>query len=172
MSELGVALDSLALGMWWSRRSAKVTLYILEDAEQFVFVCHPWERSKVPSVSALALSSASPFSEPGGGDVGGVVAFEVAWRNIMGIDYKNPLCSDGKVVFEAYSIQRRAFPSVRVGARASGRQGTLAGVCKGAKLLNWTFLETLYVLEAEENVCIFERGGFPWAAGEKGGARR
>lgn len=135
MSELGVALDSLALGMWWSSRSAKVTLYILEDAEQFVFVCHPWERSKVPSVSSLALSSASPFSEPGGGDVGGVVAFEVAWRNIKGIDYKNPLCSDGKVVFEAYSIQRRAFPSVRFGRGRAGGGIHLQRFAKRANFL-------------------------------------
>ena len=41
-----------------------------------------------------------------------VVAFEVHWDDIGGLDYCNPLCEDGRIVFEARHVLRFVFRTV------------------------------------------------------------
>ena len=41
-----------------------------------------------------------------------VVAFEVSWDRIVGVDYINMLCSDGRMVLEAHHVVKRIFLTV------------------------------------------------------------
>ena len=41
-----------------------------------------------------------------------VVAFEVDWDRIVGVDYINTLCTDGRVVLEAHCVVKRIFLTV------------------------------------------------------------
>lgn len=43
-----------------------------------------------------------------------VMAFEVEWTSITGLDYNNPLCQDGRLVIEAHKVIKREFNSVRI----------------------------------------------------------
>jgi len=53
------------------------------------------------------LTAHSPFQ-----GLGGVIAFEVDWKNVVGIDYSNPLCLAGRLVLESHHVVKRDFPSV------------------------------------------------------------
>ena len=53
------------------------------------------------------LTAHSPFQS-----TGGVLAFEVDWKNVVGIDYSNPLCLSGRLVLESHHVVKRDFPSV------------------------------------------------------------
>lgn len=41
-----------------------------------------------------------------------VVAFEIKWEDICGLNYHNPLCIDGRVVMEAAKLTKRQFLTV------------------------------------------------------------
>ena len=41
-----------------------------------------------------------------------VVAFEVDWDRIVGVDYVNTLCTDGRMVLEAHHVIKRIFLTV------------------------------------------------------------
>jgi len=41
-----------------------------------------------------------------------VVAFEVDWDRIVGVDYVNTLCTDGRMVLEANHVVKRIFLTV------------------------------------------------------------
>lgn len=43
-----------------------------------------------------------------------VVAFEVDWSSIVGLDYSYPLCQDGRLVLEAAQVSKREFASVKL----------------------------------------------------------
>lgn len=43
-----------------------------------------------------------------------VVAFEVEYDAVVGLDYSNPLCQDGRLVIEAGKVIKREFVSVRL----------------------------------------------------------
>ena len=58
------------------------------------------------------LTAHSPFQSNQSGP-GNVLAFEVGWRNIIGLDYSNPLCLPGRVVLEAKHVIKREFLNVR-----------------------------------------------------------
>jgi hypothetical protein len=53
-----------------------------------------------------------------------VLSFEVEWRNVVGLDYINPLCQDGRVVLEAHNVIKREFESVRGFFPSSPRPST------------------------------------------------
>ena len=57
-----------------------------------------------------------------------VVAFEVEWSAIVGVDYVNPLCQDGRLVLEARSVCKREFHTVRQRS-ATFRQHYSSAVC-------------------------------------------
>lgn len=59
------------------------------------------------------LNAATPFTSCRQGKVS-VIAFEVEWQQVVGLDYVNPLCQDGRVVLEAHNIIKREFKSVRI----------------------------------------------------------
>ena len=64
------------------------------------------------------LKTSSPFHHShrglAAGDVGAyVVAFEVEWDKIVGLDYNNQLCLDGRMVIEAHQVVKRVFRTVR-----------------------------------------------------------
>ena len=41
-----------------------------------------------------------------------VVAFEIKWEDICGLNYHNPLCNDGRLVMEAAKLTKRQFLTV------------------------------------------------------------
>ena len=41
-----------------------------------------------------------------------VVAFEVDWNHVVGMDYINTLCVDGRMVLEAHHVIKRIFLTV------------------------------------------------------------
>ena len=43
-----------------------------------------------------------------------VVAFEIKWDDVCGLNYHNPLCLDGRVVMEAAKLTKRQFLTVSV----------------------------------------------------------
>lgn len=45
-----------------------------------------------------------------------VVAFEIKWEDICGLNYHNPLCIDGRVVLEAAKLTKRQFLTVSLPA--------------------------------------------------------
>ena len=57
------------------------------------------------------LTTGSPFRSSQT-DAGCVLAFELEWKNIGGIDYSNPLCLPGRLVLESKSVLRREFCTV------------------------------------------------------------
>lgn len=59
------------------------------------------------------FAAASPFHHSRGKESGYVVAFEVEWASICGLDYSNPLCQDGRLVIEATHIVKREFQKAR-----------------------------------------------------------
>jgi hypothetical protein len=61
----------------------------------------------------MPFAASSPFHHSRGQEGGYVIAFEVEWANVCGIDYSNPLCQDGRVVVEAKHVVKREFPTVR-----------------------------------------------------------
>jgi hypothetical protein len=63
----------------------------------------------------IKLSSSSPFQSSHRSWQGSahVVALEVDWDSICGLDYLNQLCTDGRVVLEAHHIVKRVFRTVR-----------------------------------------------------------
>lgn len=56
------------------------------------------------------LTAHSPFQNTQGPS--NVLAFEIGWGNIVGLDYSNPLCLPGRVVLEAKHVIKREFLSV------------------------------------------------------------
>ena len=61
------------------------------------------------------LTSRSPFKSMLAGRQarpGSVLAFEVQWQYIVGMDYTNPLCLDGRLVLEAHQVVKREFSTV------------------------------------------------------------
>ena len=62
----------------------------------------------------MPFAGSSPFHHSRGHDSGFVLAFEVEWGSICGLDYSNPLCQDGRVVVEAKHVTKREFQTVCV----------------------------------------------------------
>lgn len=60
----------------------------------------------------MPFAGSSPFHHSRGRDSGFVLAFEVEWSSICGMDYSNPLCQDGRVVVEAKQVIKREFQTV------------------------------------------------------------
>lgn len=60
----------------------------------------------------MPFTGASPFHHTRGRESGYVIAFEVEWGHMSGLDYSNPLCQDGRVVVEATHVIKREFQSV------------------------------------------------------------
>ena len=60
----------------------------------------------------MPFAGSSPFHHSRGRDSGFVLAFEVEWSSICGMDYSNPLCQDGRVVVEAKQVTKREFQTV------------------------------------------------------------
>lgn len=42
-----------------------------------------------------------------------VVAIEIDWKDVCGLNYHNPLCMDGRLVIEAARLTKRQFTNVR-----------------------------------------------------------
>lgn len=61
----------------------------------------------------MPFAASSPFHHSRGHDNGYVIAFEIEWGNICGMDYSNPLCQDGRMVLEAMHVVKREFLTVR-----------------------------------------------------------
>ena len=40
-----------------------------------------------------------------------VLAYEVSYADVAGLDYRNPLCDDGRLAIEVRAVTKRAFPS-------------------------------------------------------------
>ena len=60
----------------------------------------------------MPFTGASPFHHSRGAENGYVIAFEVEWGHICGLDYSNPLCQDGRLVVEATHVIKREFQTV------------------------------------------------------------
>lgn len=57
------------------------------------------------------LTARSPFQSTHPGP-GSVLAFEVEWGDIIGIDYNNPLCLPGRVVLESKHVVKHEYLNV------------------------------------------------------------
>ena len=66
------------------------------------------------------FAAASPFHHSLGRESGYVLAFEVEWASICGLDYSNPLCQDGRLVIEATHIVKREFQKVLLQRHPAG----------------------------------------------------
>jgi hypothetical protein len=84
---------------------------------------HPEARALLPGAKGhrrrlrqmwrqMPFKVASPFQHSCGRESGYVIAFEVEWAHVCGLDYSNPLCQDGRVVVEATHVIKREFQSV------------------------------------------------------------
>lgn len=67
-------------------------------------------------------------------DGSGVVALEVEWVHIVGIDYKCPLHEDARLVLEVKRMTKRSFHTVGASSWRAGR-GTLLALAVGLLLL-------------------------------------
>lgn len=80
-----------------------------------------------------------------------VVAFEIKWEDICGLNYHNPLCIDGRVVMEAAKLTKRQFLTVSLSTpmllRLQNTPKTLASSCADER-------STKVLLEA----CVHSRG--------------
>lgn len=74
-------------------------------------------KKQIANAVKHVLDVHSPFGTVGAGSRELVVAFEVLWSDVQGIDYTNPLLVDGRIVLEAAQVTKREFSSVRVANR-------------------------------------------------------
>ncbi|CAL8460798.1 g329 [Coccomyxa elongata] len=123
IADYELPLTSLSIGGSTRRASKKrsLTLLLLNSTEKFVFLDHKfWHPSKDGHRKRLQrmwrqmpFAGSSPFHHSRGRDSGFVLAFEVEWSSICGMDYSNPLCQDGRVVVEAKQVIKREFQTVQ-----------------------------------------------------------
>ena len=78
-------------------------------------MCHVQSRSQRIKQVLSRMTASSPFKSSRAGQKACVVAFEVDWSNIVGLDYQNQLCMDGRIVIEAKHTVKREFHTVRKG---------------------------------------------------------
>ncbi|CAD7704505.1 unnamed protein product [Ostreobium quekettii] len=121
LRHLLVELTGLRIGAWKVRRSCGLYLLVAERVRKFVFVVEEADPSQSPARLKKKIARAvgrmldvrSPFEAGSGeGGAGRVVAFEVAWGDVQGMDYDNPLLVDGRIVLEAAMVARREFESM------------------------------------------------------------
>lgn len=70
-----------------------------------------------------------------------VVAFEIKWEDICGLNYHNPLCIDGRVVMEAAKLTKRQFLTVSTHT---------SGACHAAQTCPKPLAHTAQMKEAQK----------------------
>lgn len=104
-----VPLSTFTVGMWATRsRSDELWLLVQPHKRKLVLLCDRSSQSR--AFSALQqLGARSPFSSKHYGTQGCVFAFEIDLDDIIGMDYHNPLCDEGRVAFECMNLTKREF---------------------------------------------------------------
>jgi hypothetical protein len=119
-------LSALTIGMWKSRQHESLYLIVKPEAHVFVFVVHLPESianrqtREAPSPRGLhsprlnssllrQIGASSPFSYDRHVNTGTVFGFEVAFGNVKGVNYANPLVRQGKITLEAVEVKKREF---------------------------------------------------------------
>ncbi|KAK9820431.1 hypothetical protein WJX72_010299 [[Myrmecia] bisecta] len=120
-SDHELPLTYFSIGMWKKRdrTAGSIVLLVLNMTKKFVFLVE--SRMSVqagPSrrlqkvLRQISASSRSPFNSSNR-QSNYVVAFEVEWGEIVGLDYLNRLCEDGRVALEAQQTVKREFQTMR-----------------------------------------------------------
>eukprot|EP00798_Chlamydomonas_sp_ICE-L_P014123 gene14123-20079_t len=133
-------LTKLATGVWASGRSHQTYIVSMASRKMFVLLVVKQYRATPARGGSMCGGSrmeprqllsqvrqlldkrnplVAPFKELGqymegtnSESAGWVVALEVPWGGIVGIDYLNPLHADGRLVLEAKSVTKRVFDSL------------------------------------------------------------
>lgn len=101
--------------MWRSWQHEKLHIHVDVESERFLYVAYLHEAPDMLSKKGVLWKKvfgrdpASPFRDQGGRVAYRVIAFEVPWRDVTGMDYNNPLCFDGRLVFECAKLIKREF---------------------------------------------------------------
>eukprot|EP00959_Pyramimonas_sp_CCMP1952_P319825 6692372-Pyramimonas_sp.AAC.1 len=130
-------LTGFHLGMWSSRKHRALSTLVLDD-KLVVFVDRTVRlapsQSGGPSSESLKHSqfadvrekmlniinhlpkpATSPFRVPNerSAQQGSVLAYEIEWKKVVGFDFRNELCHDGRLALEVKHLQRVQFPCIR-----------------------------------------------------------
>lgn len=125
-------LSGLTIGMWKSRKHEHLWILVAPQKEMFVFLVKPWSHdcrvspecggreSRVKTFHKREavlkqFGAESPFSFHSSSERGeGVIfGFEVGWRHVKGVNYRNPLVRQGKLVLEACEVEKKEFASIK-----------------------------------------------------------
>jgi hypothetical protein len=114
--------------MWPSPKSCELSVLIL-DTKLVVFVnkssagtneslCQrPLSLTNlirlIPKPVTSPFRSAAQQSEQSGS----VLAYEIKWENVVGFDFRNELCYDGRLALELKQLHNYRFPSLLVAFR-------------------------------------------------------
>ncbi|KAK9796342.1 hypothetical protein WJX73_010372 [Symbiochloris irregularis] len=106
----------------WARKRAHtkfLTLFVSETTRKFVVLVGSSVRGRQGTGERLLTVlkhvprlPSSPFTGSAWATASLVIAFEVDFDTIVGIDYFNPLCQDGRFVIESSSVIKRVFATV------------------------------------------------------------
>jgi len=119
--------------VWRSWQHERLHLYVDADSERFLYVAHlhetpnMFEKKGVLWKKVFGRDPASPFRDQGGRVAYRVIAFEVPWRDVTGMDYTNPLCFDGRLVFECVRLVKREFQNLEQFHQYYGLNQTIHG---------------------------------------------
>ncbi|GFR43621.1 hypothetical protein Agub_g4720, partial [Astrephomene gubernaculifera] len=113
-------LTSLSFGVHSPRRCPYRALLSDQENKRFVIIVLREEPQQADGRFGKALQHVStrlwnknnPFSWTDESPAHRVVALEIEWSSVVGIDYRCPLHDDGKLVLEARQVVKRCFKTV------------------------------------------------------------